>query len=161
MWATILSQMPHHLEEQGMAFWIGRWATSWRDPDGARRTGSNVVVELEGSVRELFEGPGSPHRYVGVSLSTWNDRGRTWQQEYWDNAGYHAFFEGGWRPGGEGDRFILDLVRGGGQDPGQRRLVWHGIEPDRLLWDYERSEDGGASWTSTWRIKYRRISTRP
>ena len=33
--------------------------------------------------------------------------------------------------------------------------VWHSVESDRMLWDYESSADGHA-WSSTWHIAYRR-----
>lgn len=132
-------------------FWLGKWATSWKDVAGHSHKGSNVVLKLDRSVRELFEGPSSPRRYVGVSLSEWNPDASVWEQEYWDNTGYHAFFRGGWA----GDRFILDQVLGGGADEPKRRLVWHSVDRDRMLWDYESSADGHA-WSSTWHIAYRR-----
>ncbi len=135
-------------------FWLGRWATRWTGPDGKPKSGSNVILDLEGRIRELFEGPSAGGRYVGVSVSTRSPSEDSWEQEYWDNTGYHAFFAGGWDRESNRERFILDLVRGGGSNPGARRLVWHSIEPNGLLWDYELSEDGGKSWSSTWRIKY-------
>lgn len=76
-----------------------------------------------------------------------------WEQEYWDNTGYHAYFRGAGRADGS---FVLDQVRGGGLDAGPRRLRWHAITPDAFLWDYELSTDGGRTWQSTWRIEYSR-----
>jgi hypothetical protein len=131
-------------------FWLGKWVTSWQDGAGHRHKGSNVVLKLDGSVREMFEGPSSPRRYVGVSLSTWKPHDSVWEQEYWDNTGYHAFFRGGWAD----DRFILDQMAGALNEP-KRRLVWHSVEVDTMLWDYESSSDGRA-WTSTWHIAYKR-----
>lgn len=113
--------------------------------------GSNVVLKLGGSVRELFEGPSRPRRYVGTSLSVWNPDDSVWEQEYWDNTGYHAFVRGCWTE----DRFILDQVQSGVSSEPKRRLVWHSIESHRMLWDYESSADGHA-WSSTWHIAYRR-----
>lgn len=135
-------------------FWVGNWVTSWKDGGGHNHRGTNVVLNLGGRVRELFEGPGQRGRYVGASLSAWNPSALVWEQEYWDNTGYHAFFRGGWT----GDRFILDQVRGGGSSEAFRRLVWHSIVAKGLLWDYELSEDRGQTWTTTWHIAYRRVS---
>lgn len=139
------------LGDSSFDFWLGTWVTRWKDSSGRNHKGSNVVLKLGGSVREMFEGPSSPRRYVGTSLSVWNPDHSVWEQEYWDNTGYHAFFRGGWT----GDRFILDQARSDGSEAPLRRLVWHSVGGDHLLWDYESSPDGRA-WTSTWHIAYRR-----
>jgi hypothetical protein len=111
-----------------------------------------VVLKLDQRIRELFEGPSKPRRYVGASVSEWNFGSSVWQQEYWDNTGYHAFFRGGWR----GDRFILDQVRDKPAPNIRRRLIWITVTDDTLLWDYELSKDGGRTWASTWHIEYQR-----
>jgi hypothetical protein len=140
------------LDDTSFDFWVGTWITSWEDANGRSHKGSNVVLKLDGRVRELFEGPSRPRRYVGTSVSEWDVGASVWEQEYWDNTGYHAFFRGGWR----GDRFILDQVQKKGSSEALRRLVWHLIEADSMLWDYEMSKDGGQTWVSTWHIAYLR-----
>ena len=133
-------------------FWIGNWTTRWKDAAGRSHKGSNVVLALDRRIRELFEGPSKPRRYVGVSVSDWNVASSMWEQEYWDNTGYHEFFRGGRR----GDRFVLDQVHREPDPKARRRLVWSRIKVDSLLWDYEWSEDGGRTWASSWHIDYRR-----
>jgi hypothetical protein len=140
------------LDEGSFDFWIGNWSTRWKDASGRGHKGTNVVLKLDQRVRELFEGPSKPRRYVGVSVSDWNPAASAWQQEYWDNSGYHAFFHGGW----QGDRFILDQVYGEPAPEVRHRLVWNIVNVDRLLWDYELSEDDWTTWTSAWHIEYRR-----
>jgi hypothetical protein len=133
-------------------FWIGNWTTRWKDAGGRSHRGTNVVLKLDQRIRELFEGPSKPRRYVGASISQWDSGSSTWQQEYWDNSGYHAFFSGGWR----GDRFILFQVHKEPVQGARHRLVWHSVKTDTLLWDYEASDDGGRTWASTWHIVYER-----
>jgi hypothetical protein len=140
------------LDEGSFDFWIGNWTTRWRDAVGRSHKGTNVVLKLDQRIRELFEGPSKPRRYVGASVSEWNFGSSVWQQEYWDNSGYHAFFQGGWR----GDRFVLDQVHGEQTPNIGRRLVWSTITVDTLFWDYEMSTDGGRTWASTWHIEYQR-----
>ncbi|HEV2027471.1 MAG TPA: hypothetical protein VGS16_02935 [Candidatus Dormibacteraeota bacterium] len=140
------------LDDTSFDFWVGKWTTRWKDVGRRSHNGTNVVLKLDGSIRELFEGPARPRRYVGASVSEWNLGSLVWEQEYWDNTGYHGFFRGGWI----GDRLILIQVRSGGSHEALRRLVWHSVEVDRKLWDYELSEDGGRTWASTWHIAYRR-----
>ena len=139
-------------DEGSFDFWLGSWTTRWTDATGRSHVGSNVVLKFDRRIRELFEGPSRPHRYVGASVSEWKSSSSAWHQEYWDNSGYHAFFEGGRR----GDRFILDQLEGDVPSTLRRRLVWHAIKADELLWDYEASEDGGATWASTWHMAYSR-----
>ena len=139
-------------DESSFDFWIGNWATRWKDAAGRSHKGSNVVLKIDQRIRELFEGPSRPRHYVGASVSEWNPASLAWNQEYWDNSGYHAFFQGGWR----GDRFILDQLEGHVLPTLRRRLVWHAIRNDTLLWDYEATEDGGRTWASTWHVTYSR-----
>ncbi len=140
------------LDAGSFDFWIGKWATRWKDAGGRTHTGTNVVLKLDHGIRELFEGPSKPRRYVGASISQWHCGSSMWQQEYWDNSGYHAFFCGGWR----GDVFTLDQVYSEPAPRILRRLVWSAVRVDALLWDYELSEDRGQTWASTWHIAYRR-----
>ena len=37
------------------------------------------------------------------------------------------------------------------------RMRWENIETNAFDWSYERSDDGGASWTALWEIEYRRV----
>ena len=37
------------------------------------------------------------------------------------------------------------------------RLRWFDIERDALSRAYERSDDGGETWTTLWAIDYRRV----
>jgi hypothetical protein len=140
------------LDEGSFDFWLGNWTTRWKDAGGRSHTGTNVVLKLDQRIRELFEGPSKPRRYVGASISDWDSGSSTWRQEYWDNSGYHARFNGGWR----GDRFILDQVHDETATKVRYRLVWSNVKVDTLLWDYESSGDGGLTWASTWHIAYRR-----
>jgi hypothetical protein len=144
------------LDATSFDFWVGAWVTSWEDARGRGHRGSNVVLKLDGRVHELFEGPSRPRRYVGASVSDWNSGASVWEQEYWDNTGYHAFFRGGRK----GNRFILDQVQKHGSSEALRRLVWRSVKADSMLWDYEMSNDGGRTWVSTWHIAYQR-SERP
>jgi hypothetical protein len=140
------------LDQGSFDFWIGNWTTRWTDAGGRRHSGTNVVIKLDQRIRELFEGPSKPRRYVGASISEWDLGSLTWRQDYWDNAGYHALFNGGWR----GDRFILDQLYSAPAPEARHRLVWHDIKTHTLLWDYEASDDGGRTWASTWHIAYER-----
>ena len=139
-----------------MDFWIGRWEVSFAGPDGERITGSNTVAEHGGRIYELFVAPDEGGYYVGASVTRFNSRRDVWTQEYWDNQGYRAWYEGAW----QGDRFILDITGRGGHKTGSKRLVWRDIAADRLMWDNEQTLDRGRTWATTWTIEYRRVPPR-
>jgi hypothetical protein len=37
------------------------------------------------------------------------------------------------------------------------RMRWFDISHDSLSWAWERSEDGGRTWESLWRLHYTRV----
>jgi len=37
-----------------------------------------------------------------------------------------------------------------------QRMVFHSLPADALVWDWEGSADGGATWKRLWRIDYKR-----
>ncbi len=135
-----------------MDFWLGRWQVSFAGPGDERITGSNTITKHGGRIFELFVAPDEDGQYVGASVTRHNRERDVWTQEYWDNHGYRAWYEGNWR----GDRFILDITGRGGQPAGTKRPVWRDIDADSLTWDNEHTSDGGRTWSSTWTIDYRR-----
>lgn len=135
-----------------MNFWLGRWEVTFEGPSGERTTGSNTVSEHQGRIFELFVAPDEGGHYVGASVTRHHRARGLWVQEYWDNRGYRAWYEGDWN----GDRFVLQITGRGGHSAASKRLVWRDIEADTLVWDNEQSTDGGRTWASTWTIEYRR-----
>ena len=37
------------------------------------------------------------------------------------------------------------------------RMRWENIEPNRFDWSYQRSDDGGDTWSMLWEIAYGRV----
>ena len=130
-------------------FWLGQWDGTWGD--GLRAT-NRVERVLEGAViRESFDGrPGAD--FQGTSLSVYSPQLGLWRQTWVNSQGSYWAFSGGL----QGERFILatDDVRNG--RPIQLRMVFYNIAAGSLDWDWERSEDGGATWTLQWRLHYTR-----
>jgi hypothetical protein len=140
-----------------MDFWLGRWEVSFAGPDGAVISGTNTVSKHRGRIYELFVVPDEGGHYVGASVTRRDVGSGLWVQEYWDNQGYRAWYEGGWKD----DGFILEITARGGHEAGAKRLVWRDVGADALRWDNEQSTDGGRTWTSTWSIEYRRAAVAP
>lgn len=137
-------------------FWIGDWSVRWRNADGSVGTGRNRVSKiLDGQViEENFEADAAtnpPPLLKGHSLSV--RQNGVWRQAWADNQG--GFFA--LRAQIDGDRriFATDPVQRAGRTV-VLRMVFHSIRPDSLVWDWESSNDGGASWQRQWRIEYTR-----
>jgi len=74
-----------------------------------------------------------------------------WRQAWADNQG--GFFALRGRVEGDKRIFITDPVQRGDKTVVQR-MVFHTIKADSLVWDWESSTDGGATWQRQWRVDY-------
>lgn len=135
-------------------FWLGDWSLSWRNADGSVGRGRNRITKiLDGNViEENFESdPASnpPPLLAGRSLSV--RQNGVWRQAWADNQG--GFFA--LRAQIDGDRriFATDPVQRAGQTV-VLRMVFHSIRADSLVWEWQSSSDGGATWQTQWRIDY-------
>ena len=137
-------------------FWLGDWQLSWLNADGSKGTGRNRITKiLDGAViQEDFEAlTGSPPPLLkGRSLSML--AGGTWRQSWVDNqGGYFTFtaqvddakrvFISAPRPLNDGSSLL-------------QRMVFGGITPQSITWDWQSSTDGGKTWLLQWRIVYSR-----
>ena len=135
--------------ENQFDFWLGEWEVHWNE-DGA---GTNRIERvLDGKIiQENFSGsPTSELR--GLSFSAYDPERKLWCQTWVDNSGSYLDFIGTFEAG----KMILSreaVVRG---EACKQRMVWYNIEPDRLDWNWERSDDGGLTWRVLWQIKYTR-----
>jgi hypothetical protein len=136
-------------------FWIGKWDLSWpasQTTGGKAGRGTNrIELALDQCVVvENFDGaPDIPLR--GMSVSTFNQRTRKWQQTWVDNSGGYLDFVGELNDG------QMILAREAMTQDGRKimqRMVWKNIKPDSLDWSWERSDDNGKSWKIIWPIRY-------
>lgn len=129
-------------------FWVGEWELTWADTG----KGTNIVTEPLGQcvIEEQFA-DAAANSLKGMSVSVYNPRTKEWQQTWVDNMGGYMVFTGGW----QGDRMILsrETVRPDGT-PVIQRMVWRDITPNSLTWDWQASEDKGATWKTNWQISY-------
>lgn len=131
-------------------FWVGSWDCTWEGGSGrntiSRAFGDHVLIERFGS--EL------PEPFHGTSFTVFSPVLGRWQQTWVDDQGSYWAFLGG----PKGDEVELATVeREGDLDIG-KRMVFANIAADSFDWRWERSEDGGATWTEVWAIRYTRRS---
>ena len=141
--------MPTGSPSHALDFWLGDWTVSWGDG----LTGTNRVEPILGGavIRETFDGR-SGADLQGTSLSVYSPQLGCWRQTWADSQGSYWAFTGGL----EGDRFILSTDDFKDGLPIKLRMVFYHIAPHSLDWDWERSEDGGATWALQWRLHYTR-----
>ncbi len=130
-------------------FWLGRWDLTWGE-DGQ---GTNQIDKILGDriIREQFAAEPSGS-FSGLSVSTYDAAAGCWKQTWVDSSGLYLDFTGGWLK----DRMIprREAILAG--KPIKQRMVWYNIQMDTLEWLWQRSEDGGESWSTLWHIHYQR-----
>lgn len=144
------------------AFWLGDWKFVNSTPSKSglfkdARGYNHISVTFDGyAILEDFGLGEGEQVYRGGSLTVAIPNTDKIRQTWIDNSGWTKVFEGGW----ESDRMILvgpeETASNG--DKFTTRLVWKNITNESMDWSYERSVDGGKSWTSIWDIHYVRIN---
>ncbi len=141
-------------EARQLDFWIGDWELTWKNPDGTPARGTNrIEAELGGCViHENFQGAGA-QPLIGRSYSVFSPQKKQWQQTWVDNSGGYLDLVGEFADG----KMVLtrEGILGNGK-PGRQRMVFYNIAKDQFDWDWETSEDGGATWVKRWQIHYTR-----
>lgn len=131
-------------------FWLGEWDCTWGDG----RSGTNSVYLDLGDVVVVESFDARPAMdYQGMSFSVYDRTAGRWKQTWVDSDGNYLDFVGGYENG------VMELRRTADLDGGEAifRMRWSNIERDSLDWAYERSDDGGDTWTPLWEIGYRRV----
>ena len=130
-------------------FWLGEWDCTWH-ADGLEHIGTNsVYADLGGMVLvENFDGRPSLN-YQGLSYSVYDRKAQCWKQTWVDSEGVYLDFSGGFENGAMELRRVADGAL--------FRMRWERIDPNGFDWSYQRSDDGGQTWTALWEIGYSRV----
>lgn len=136
-------------KNQDFDFWLGEWELTW----GEGQHGTNLVeLTMNGAViQENFE----TTDYRGMSVSVFSKEDDHWHQTWVDSSGAYLDFVGEFAAG----QMIMSrsgIVEG---SPVKQRMIWYEITTNRFLWNWERSDDEGATWRVVWKIQYQRKGT--
>ena len=133
-------------------FWVGNWSLMWKDKEGNELQGTNRITSILGGcvIQEQFNDPGTG--FSGMSVSTYSAPTGKWLQTWVDNTGSYLDFAGEFTNG----KMILERTASRGGKEFLQRMVWYNISPDELDWNWERSDDKGATWKLLWKIHYTR-----
>jgi hypothetical protein len=90
----------------------------------------------------------------GTSHNIYDRQSRTWHQTWVDDNGFHLRLDGGLRDG----RMVLEGSRIGENGVRvQHRLSWTPLAGGEVRQHWERSLDGGTSWSTLFLGRYRPI----
>jgi hypothetical protein len=141
-------------EQRQFDFWVGEWKLTWPGPKGEAQHGTNSIHRvLDGCVVEENFSGGDVMHLRGKSLSTYDARLGKWKQTWVDNEGGYLDFFGEFS---HGQMILSRKATGRNGKKFLQRMVFKNIRPNQLDWSWERSEDGGKSWTVVWPIHYER-----
>lgn len=134
------------MENHEFDFWLGEWDVTW----GEGVHGTNRVESiLDGAViQENFNGDG----LIGISVSVFSREDSRWHQTWVDNSGSYLDFVGEFVDG----KMILSRNGIAEGKPIKQRMVWFDISAEQFRWNWERSDDDGATWRALWEIQYQR-----
>ncbi|MEO8589265.1 MAG: hypothetical protein ABI432_07860 [Flavobacteriales bacterium] len=129
-------------------FWLGEWQCQWNNAEGEMITGSNSITRIMGGrvIQERFSDPSA--NFEGMSLTVLDPRDTLWHQAWADSDGSYFDFVGSV----DGEHRIFSTHAG----TVVQRMVFSDIRADSFQWDWEKSTDGGTTWTLNWRIHYTR-----
>ncbi len=152
--ALQVSYSQSKLNGKEMDFWVGTWELEWETSDGQKGKGVNVIEKiLNGAViLENFQGlEGSYAGYKGKSFSVFDKRFKVWKQTWVDSESSYLDFD--FEMNGEKRIFKRKVELPDGQKF-ITRMIFHSIEKDHFIWEWQRSDDGGNTWKTKWKIDY-------
>ena len=152
-------------EHRQLDFWVGSWdvairarsapmADTWAEAKGTQR----VEAVLGGcAIAEHFEASGPQQPWAGRSYSSWQPALGKWRQTWVDDQGSYLAFTGGVEDG----TFVLygEPFEASGKQV-QMRMAFRDVTADSIHWVWERTVDGGATWSPSLIIDYRRAERR-
>ena len=128
-------------------FWIGDWDLYSADTI----TGHNAVYKVMDActVQENFSNPAG---YQGKSWSVYSPLSKQWQQTWVDNQGAYIALSGKFEDG------KMTLTTPARKLPNGKeitsRMIYFNITNGSFDWDWQATQDGGATWKSNWKIHY-------
>ncbi len=139
-------------------FWLGEWDLTWPAEQmggtaGEKGKGTNTITKPLGEcvIQEAFHSPAD--QYNGHSVSVYAPHQKIWKQTWVDNQGGYLLFTGEFKDG------RMELRTKPAERKGKTnisRMVFRNIKKKSLNWDWQRSTDGGKTWSDLWNIHYER-----
>lgn len=124
-------------------FWLGDWQVLG---PRQRLLGTNRIATILGGCALREEWTSADGRIVGTSYSAYDPKSQRWHQAWFDNAPSQLRLVGGLI----GRNMVLEQrTAGGASMPDDvQRITWAPLGDGRVRQHWERSRDGGQTWTT-------------
>jgi hypothetical protein len=123
-------------------FWLGEWNVY--DPKGQIQGTNRITRELGGCVLQERWVAAGPVAQEGSSFNTWSPAAKRWHQTWVDSTGGFLLLDGVFENGVMTLRGEMPARSGGTV---RHRIAWSALAGGRLRQFWERSTDGGQTWT--------------
>jgi hypothetical protein len=146
-------------ESRQLDFWIGEWdVTQTGAPAGLNASHSRIESVENGCViAEYYE---TPVGYAGRSYNAYEPHQKRWEQFWVDNVGGVHHYSGEARDGNM--YYEAEFTPPGASAPTRNKMTFFNQGRDQVRQLGEQSTDGGATWTVSYDLTYRRRpATRP
>jgi hypothetical protein len=137
-------------DNRALDFWLGEWTIA--APGGSTNATSTVTLELDKCmVVERWDG-GRGH--TGENLFAYSADDKSWHGMFADNEGrVHVFVDSKVAPG---SAEFSGPSRGQQEEAILNRVTIHRVGDDRVEQVWQKSSDGGKTWTAVFRGEYTR-----
>jgi hypothetical protein len=143
---TVQARAAVETERRRFDFWLGEWDVAVA---GAGQAASSVYLDFgDRVIVESFDGRPSSELQA-MSVSSYDADAACWRLTWVDSDGRHYAFAGGFQDG----EMDLRCER----DGELHRVRWFEIAAQALRWRWDRSGDGGRTWTTVREAAYRRV----
>lgn len=132
-------------------FWLGDWDVHSKSAQGAARPPAHNRISSSQGGCVLVEEYETPSGYTGQSLSYYDSRDSKWHQVWIDNGGAPVVQSGGLNENGE-----MVLLETGPSALGVGRITWTPLANGDVRQLWQRSTDGGATWSTIFDGTYSR-----
>ena len=142
------------VEHRQFDFWIGRWDVFL--PDGSRAGEDRIEAVAKGcALLDSWQGRSG---FAGTSLNSFDPLTRQWHQHWVDSQAGRLALTGAW----DGQRMVLSGESADARRPAVRlldRIAWTPQADGSVRQLWERSEDGGKTWSTVFDGRYVRAKT--
>jgi hypothetical protein len=139
-------------EHRQFDFWLGEWIVE--RPDTGAEVGRSTIAAVSGgcALHEHWRGASG---YTGQSLNAFDATRGEWTQHWIGADGVVLRLAGGLRDGAMVLEGELPAKDGGVQ---RQRITWTSADDGRVTQHWQTSDDGGATWATSFLGVYRRAA---
>jgi hypothetical protein len=132
-------------------FWLGRWEVFMAAPDGSRAGSNHIEPTLGGCA--LIERWAGRDGFAGISLNSYSKATKQWHQHWIDGQGGLLRLAGGL----QGKAMVLEGTNPHPERAGvtvTQRITWTPADDGSVRQHWQRSLDGGATWSTVFDGRY-------